>query len=142
MLDLPRKPFRIDHVVGDADVDVQGRASNVAVLAWMTRAATAHSTALGWPHERYVEVGGFFVVRRHEIDYLSAANGDDRIEIFTWPSGLERASAERRYVIAGADEKRIIARGVTLWSFVDASTGRPKRIPPEIAATFDPAKFA
>jgi acyl-CoA thioester hydrolase len=31
----------------------------------------------------------------------------------------------------------VIARGETNWVFVDAQTGRPRPIPPEVSAIFD-----
>ena len=60
VFDLPvRRPFRVDRTAGASDVDPQGRVSNVAVLSWIADAAVAHSSALGWDHDRYVEIGGF-----------------------------------------------------------------------------------
>ena len=143
MIDLPaRHPFRLTLTAATDDEDVQQRVSNVAVLAWLIRAAVEHSTSLGWDHQRYVREGGFFVVRRHEIDYLASASAGDRITVYTWPAGLERATAERRYVAIRDRDEAVIARALTVWGFVDAGTGRPKRIPPELAAAFDPVKFA
>jgi len=140
--DLPvRNPYVLALTATPDDVDVQGRVSNVAVVDWIIRAAIAHSADLGWDHARYVEIGGFFVVRRHEIDYLAVASDGDRITVFTWPSGIEKASAERRYVVV-RDDDVVVAQAVSIWGFVDAATGRPKRIPADIAATFDPARFA
>ena len=62
--------------------------------------------------------------------------------MYTWPAGLERATAERRYIVMRDDDQTVIARALTVWGFVDAATGRPKRIPLEVASTFDPVKFA
>lgn len=139
-IELPvRHPFELKLTVTAEQVDVQARASNVAVLDWMIRAATDHSADLGWPHERYVEIGGMFVVRRHEIDYLRAAAEGDSITVYTWPSGLEKASAERTtFVVKGGDE--IMATAITSWGFVDLD-GSPQRIPEEVASTFDPSNF-
>ena len=143
MPDLPvRQPFRWALVAQTDEEDVQNRVSNVAVVSWLMRAAVEHSASLGWDHDRYVQLGGFFVVRRHEIDYLSSSSAGDQVSVFTWPSGIERATAERSYVVLRDSDQTVVARARTVWGFVDATTGRPKRIPPELAETFDPAKFA
>ena len=65
--------FEWPHVVGPEEVDELGRANNEAYLRWMNSAAVAHSAALGWPMERYFQMGEGWVVRRHEIEYLRPA---------------------------------------------------------------------
>ena len=142
MVELPVKnPYCHELSVAADEMDVQGRVANFAVVRWISDAAVAHSGALGWPHSRYVELGGFFVVRRHEIDYLASSEVGDAVAVYTWPSSIDRISAERSYLVVRNGEQNV-ARALTVWTFVDAVTGRPRRIPPELAATFDPARFA
>lgn len=134
-------PFVHRHVVTDADIDPQGRANNVAILGWMQDAAVAHSDAVGWTWDDFVALGAFFVVRRHEVDYRAPALLGDTILCATWPCMLKAATAHRRHELIRASDGAVIARGFNVWAFVDAATGKPQRIPPNVAAAFDPATF-
>lgn len=135
-----RNPFRVELTVVEGDIDAQGHVSNVRVLDWMNQAAIAHSEALGFDVPRYREVGGIFVVRRHEIDYLAPAYEGEELVLFTWPSGRRRAIAERRHELRKADGT-VVARGLNQWVYVDIETGRPKAMPPEVVEAFDPENF-
>ena len=49
--------FQYPHRVRDDEIDELGHANNVVYLAWMQAAALAHTAALGWPAERYQQLG-------------------------------------------------------------------------------------
>jgi acyl-CoA thioester hydrolase len=138
---VPATAFALDLAVVAADIDELEHVSNVRVVDWMNRAAVAHSSSLGFDVARYKEVGGVFVVRKHEVEYLASAYLGDLLRAFTWPTKLERATAERRHEIRRVADGRVIARGWNLWVFVSFETGKPMRIPPAVLAAFDPAKF-
>ena len=131
-------PIRVER---DA-IDAQGHASNVAILSWMNQAAWEHSRALGWDVAQYRELGGWFVVRRHEIDYHGRAMEGDALQCMTWPTGLAKATAERRHVVIRPADQVVVAKGMNVWAYVDAESARPRRIPPALREAFDPAKFA
>jgi acyl-CoA thioester hydrolase len=134
--------FALRLVAGPEDVDEQGHVSNVRVLDWMNRAAIAHSTAVGLDLARYRALGGTFVVRRHELDYLAQAFAGDEVVAFTWAVSCRRATAERKHEVRRLADGRVLARGFNLWAWVDLATGRPARMPAEVEAAFDPAKHA
>ena len=145
---MPEPTFTAAHphihrvrVVAD-DIDEQGRVSNERYLAWIMQAAVSHSTSLGWPWPRFVELGAMFVVRRHEIDYLAPAFEGDELLCATWPSFMKAATAYRRHEIVRARDGAVLCRGFNVWAFVSMEGGRPVRIPPELARDFDPARFA
>ncbi len=135
-----RRPFVVPMVVLPQDIDAQGIANNVQVVAWMNRVAIAHSTALGWTVARYRREGAWFVVRRHEIDYLRSAHLGDRLELRTWPGFMKAATAHRHHEIV-RDNGDVIARGINIWAYVDATTGRPRRMTAEMLGAFDPANY-
>jgi acyl-CoA thioester hydrolase len=122
--------------ISEADIDELGHASNVAYVRWLQDAAVAHSTALGLGYARYVELGGVFVVRRHEVDYLRPALRGDVLEVRTHVASVMAAKSERKYEIVRASDGVEIARALTLWGFVDTKTGRPMRIPEEVYVAF------
>lgn len=138
---VPR-PFVLRVTVDAADIDAQSHASNVAVVDWMNRAAIAHSAALGFDAAAYRRLGAMFVVRRHEIDYLRPARAGDELLCGTWLSLMDKATAERRHEVVRAADGVLIARGLNIWAFVDAATGRPRRIHDEVLRAFHVGKAA
>lgn len=134
-------PFVFALRVSDDDVDEQGRVSNVTIVRWMSEAAFAHSAALGFDLARYRQLGAWFVVKRHEIDYHAAATAGDELVLYTWPSALKKVTAERRHHLVRRADGALIAAGLNVWAFIDAATGRPVRIPDEAREAFDPRRF-
>lgn len=121
----------------DGDIDDLGHVNNLVFLRWALDAARAHSAKLGWAREDYQRIGGVFVVRRHEIDYLRPAFAGDAIRIETWVVNMQRSSSVREYrILRGAEE---LAKARTTWAYVDTTRGRLARIPDEIRAAFLPA---
>lgn len=135
------KPFVLPVKVLSSHIDAQGHASNVAILAWMNDAAIAHSTQLGYNACTYQKLQAMFVVRRHEIDYRRPARLGDQLLCATWPCLMQKATAHRRHEILRPDDGEIIATGFNIWAYVDIQSSRPRRIPEEILAAFDPALF-
>lgn len=137
---LPSAPmpaiFEYEHTVTDAEIDALNHAGNVAYVEWMQAAALAHSTALGWPAERYMAIGQGWVVRAHVIEYLQPAFAGDRVVVRTWVAAIRKATSSRRYEILRKSDGRRLAIAETRWAFIDYATGQPARIPPEVAASF------
>ena len=73
-------------------------------------------------------------------------NAEDRRGLYAEGGPTERPMStfpSRRFVRAGGGGNGVVlARGETDWVFVDAKSGRPRSIPPDIQAMFDltPAK--
>lgn len=117
-------------------IDVNRHVNNLAYLQWMQDAATGHSAAVGWPHERYVAVGAGWFVRSHFIEYLRPAFAGDTLLVYTWVAGMTAHSSPRRYRFLREDDGVAVARAETLWVYVDFESGRPVRIPAEVRADF------
>lgn len=130
------KLFEHAYTVTNADIDEQGHANNVAYVGWMQDAALAHSATLGWTPQRYLQLGKGWVARRHTIDYLRPAFAGDEIVVQTCVSEMNRATSTRLYRIVRRSDGELLAKGETHWAFVNYATGKPTRIPPEIADAF------
>lgn len=132
----PGEKFEWRMIAPEGDVDENCHVSNVAYVRWTQDAARAHSEAIGWSRERYQSTGCFFLIRRHEIDYLRPAMGGDLIKIVTWVDEFRPASATRvtRILRAKDDLELVLAR--TEWVFVSIDANRPKRIPPDLVNDF------
>lgn len=102
----------------------------------MEHAAVEHSTHLGFGLERYRQLGGFFVMRRIEIDYLRPAIAGDVLEVTTWLEQMRGPRAIRRYELRKLGEEPLHVTAEALWVWVDQAAMRPRPIPPMILAAF------
>lgn len=110
-------------------IDENGHANNVAYVQWMQDVAIGHFTALGGA-AMLGRFGASWVARSHHIEYLRPAFAGDVLRVTTWIAGMERVKSLRRYEFSR--DGQLLARGATDWVFIDAATGRPKRIPEEM----------
>ena len=138
---VPTNAYRLPVHVTAEMVDLQRRVSNHEILRIFSRAASMHSASLGWDLDAYRKLGAWWVVRRHEVDYMQPARLDDELVCYTWPSGLGKARAMRRHVLERPDDGVVIARGLNMWALIDVETERPRRIPQEVIDSFDPAQW-
>jgi acyl-CoA thioester hydrolase len=129
--------FSHNLTVTDESIDEFGHVNNQRYIAWMQDVATAHSAANGWPMERYLATGAAWVVRSHLIEYLRPAFAGDAIEIFTWAASLELREVSRRYLFRRVNDRQTLARAETKWVYVDVKSGRPKRVPEQLLASFE-----
>ncbi len=121
-----------------AAIDVQGHVSNLAYVGWMQDVAIEHSTAVGWPMRRYLELGAGWVVRSHFVEYLRPAFAGEAISAHTWVPRFDQRSTPRRYLFVRDADRVVLARAETSWVFVDLASGRRRPIPAELLGAFDP----
>lgn len=128
--------FEYQHTVAEVEIDALAHASNVAYVEWMQAAALAHSTALGWPADRYFRLGLGWVVRAHAIEYLQPAFVGDQVVVRTWVATMRKATSLRRYEICRKSDGQVLATAETRWAFIDYATRQPARVPREVAEAF------
>jgi acyl-CoA thioester hydrolase len=131
--------FHYAYRVTAEDGDELGHANNLSYLRWAVDAAMAHSTAQGWPGERYHSAGCGWVVRTHQIEYRQPAFPGDDILVRTWVADMKRVTSLRRYRIVRMDagDEVVLAVAATDWAFIDFKTRIPKRIPVEVSSAFE-----
>lgn len=117
----PAAPFELRLVVHPGDIDQLGHVNNVVYLRWVQEAAVAHWRAAAEPADQAALA---WVVVRHEIDYLRAAQPDDAILARTWVGAVVGRDFERHTEIRRARDHKVLARARTLWCPVDPATGR------------------
>lgn len=115
------------------DIDELGHVNNAAWVRWIQDVATAHWNEAAPPEHRDAYV---WVVVRHEIDYLRAAGPDESVTGRTWVGEAPRGARFDRHVEFVGDDGRLKVRAKTTWAILDKATGRPLRVPPEVAAAF------
>jgi acyl-CoA thioester hydrolase len=91
---------------------------------------------VGYGFDEYRRVGGVFVVRRTEIDYLRPALRGDVLELRTWLSSWMAAKYQRETEIQRVSDGVMLAKASVTWGFLDMITGRPRRVPDEVRIAF------
>lgn len=137
---------RVELLVEPDAIDVNAHVNNVEYVRWFQQAAIAHADAVGGTRAT-LDAGASWVVRSHHIEYLRPAFAGEHLTIFTWVSTVRRSSSLRKYRVVRGRE--VVARGETVWVFVDAVTGKPRPIPAEVSRVFslvppaeEPAEFS
>jgi acyl-CoA thioester hydrolase len=116
-------------LVTDGVIDDLNHANNAAYVGWMQEAAMAHSTANGWPAERYHQENAGWVVKSHSIDYLAPAFLGNQIAIRTWVSKMRKVVSWRRYDFVRMEDSQTLVRAETKWAYVDFKTLKPRQVP-------------
>lgn len=120
------RAFGYEVTVPAAAQDVNGHASNIEYVRWMQDAAVAHAEAVGCAAAT-MALGATWVIRSHKIEYKRPAYVGETVVVRTWVADVRRVASVRKYeVVRGAE---LLAMGETEWVFVEAATGRPRRIP-------------
>ncbi len=127
--------FAIPIIPTAADIDEVGHVSNQVYLRWVLEVAMAHTNAVGWDFARYREFGAVFMVRRHELDYVAQVTLGQALRAETWIESWKLASCVRKTEIV-RDDGAVVARAATTWAMINLTSGRPQKIPEDIAAVF------
>ena len=83
-----------------------------------------------------MEAGFRVVVRQYRIEYQQPAQMGDELEIATWHSDVQEATALRHYTIRRAKDQVLLARARTSWMWIDPRTAEPIHIPEGFLAEF------
>ena len=126
--------------VEDEAIDELDHVNNAAYLQYVERIARAHSVHLGLTTARFLELGGMFVVRRHEVLYHSPALAGDVLKLTTYVSEMSGSKCTRHVAIWRRGE--LLVSAATEWVWIDADTRRPKRLPAEIREAFSSGPIA
>jgi acyl-CoA thioester hydrolase len=130
---MNRPVFEMTLIAGPEHIDELGHVNNAVWVQWIQQVAVAHweSVADAAHKDDY-----FWVVVRHEIDYLRPAHEGDRIVARTWVGEAPKgARFDRLMQFTGADGK-VRVRAKTQWAIIDKASGRPIRVPAEVVAPF------
>jgi acyl-CoA thioester hydrolase len=132
----PLAVFRDRRIVAPGDVDELGHVNNVVWVRYVFELAQGHSDAVGLTMDAYRRLGGFWIVRRHEIDYRREALAGEEIVGTTWVDGNRGPLNTRRYRFQNAADGGVLVRAATTWAFVETASGRACRPPREAVEAF------
>ena len=127
--------YPYEFTIPKSAVDQNGHVNNVMYVQWMQDAAVRHYEAMGGTQPTQA-IGATWVVRSHMIEYLRPAFSGERIRVLTWVVNMRRVRSLRRYRFVRVVDEQLLVRGETDWVFVDANTGHPRAVPPEVVSLF------
>jgi acyl-CoA thioester hydrolase len=131
---VDRPVFVFDLVALPEHIDELGHVNNAVWVQWIQQAATLHWEEAADPVHK---AAFFWVVVRHEIDYLRAAFEGQAVVARTWIEGEPRGARSFRLVeFADAAGGPVMVRARTGWAMIDRANGRPARVPRAVVAPF------
>jgi acyl-CoA thioester hydrolase len=128
-----RPVFEMILTAGPEHIDELGHVNNAIWVQWMEQVAVAHWRSVADPthQEQY-----FWVVVRHEIDYLRAALEGEQLTARTWAGDKPQGARFDRHMEFLGEDGKIRVRARSWWAIIDKAAGRPIRVPPEVVAPF------
>ena len=128
------RTFRVRHY----ECDAYGHVNNANYLRYMQEAAFDASAAAGYGLARYTAMKRLWLVRETDIEYLRPLVYGDSLTVKTWVADFRRVRSRRAYEIYKDGSDELIAKAHTDWVFINADTGKPATVPPELIAAFFP----
>ena len=114
-------------------IDELGHVNNAVWVQWMEQVAVAHWRSVADPAH---QEGYFWVVVRHEIDYLRPAFEGERITARTWAGEKPQGARYDRHMEFVGEDGKPRVRALSWWAIIDKALGRPIRVPAEVVAPF------
>ncbi len=130
---MTNTPFEMAFVAEAADIDELGHVNNAVWVQWMEQVAVAHwrSVAAQAHQDAY-----FWVVVRHEVDYLRAVVEGERIVARTWAGEKPQGAKFDRHIEFAGEDGKVRVKARSWWAIIDKAAGRPIRVPSEVVAPF------
>ena len=128
-----RPVFELIFTAAPEHIDELGHVNNAVWVQWMEQVAVAHWRSVADPmhQEDY-----FWVVVRHEIDYLRPAFEEERITARTWAGEKPQGAKYDRHMEFVGEDGKARVRALSWWAIIDKALGRPIRVPAEVVAPF------
>ena len=130
---MTRPVFEMQLSAGPEHIDELGHVNNAVWVQWMEQVAVAHWRHVADPahQEAY-----FWVIVRHEIDYLRAVLEGERITARTWAGEKPQGARFDRHMEFVGEDGKARVRARSWWAIIDKASGRPIRVPSEVVAPF------
>lgn len=126
--------FERERLIEERHIDALGHVNNIIWVRFVVQLATAHADRAGWDERALRRAGAWWVIHRQELIYQRPAFAGESILERTRIAELRGARCERESTFLRGDEVLVEAR--TTWVWTEANTGRPRRVPNEVARAF------
>jgi acyl-CoA thioester hydrolase len=131
--------FERSFTAAPGDIDELGHVNNAVWVRWIQELATSHWYAAADPAHSKAFI---WVVTRHEIDYRSPLLVSETAQGRTWVADAPRGARFDRLVEFARADGKLLVKARTTWAMIDRATGRPGRVPPDVANRFVPGAGA
>lgn len=117
----------------EEDIDELGHVNNAVWVSWIQDIATSqwYAVAAREHSEAY-----FWVVVRHEIDYLRSVGVGETVTGRTWVGEAPKGARFDRFVEFVGEDGKTRVKAKTTWAIIEKATGRAIRVPPDVIAPF------
>lgn len=133
MFTIPPHAFSFNIDISEKDIDELNHVNNIVYFKWVQQAATAHWESVTTPEQRN---RWWWVVRRHEIDYLRPCFLNDAVKAYTWVLPAGSNASDRIVVFKNTSTDKIITQVKTTWVLIDPATQRSAMLPDDIRQLF------
>ena len=125
--------FELVLTAGEGDIDELGHVNNAVWVQWIQKVAVAHWDLVAPQAHKDAY---YWVVVRHEIDYVRPAHQGDAIIARTWVAEAPQGARFDRFMEFTGPDGRVCVRARTQWAIIDKALARPIRVPREVIAPF------
>jgi acyl-ACP thioesterase len=121
--------WREDYQIRSYEVDCRNRLSILSIFSFMQEAASKHAEALGVSIHHLLAENYTWLLSRLKITIAALPGWNDRIQVSTWPSGVQQLFALRDFELTDGNNQSIAA-ALSAWLIIDLQKRRPVRIAP------------
>jgi acyl-CoA thioester hydrolase len=129
--DPPDRVFRARRRALFHEIDEYQHVNNMVYLDYIGQAALDAWAQAGIDLSRMRALGGFFTVRRHDVEYLHPAQYGDTLNIASWTSAQGRSSLLCCATLHDQTGEAVV-RAQTRWVWVDLATRKARELPQSI----------
>lgn len=127
--------YSFDSRVRYSEVGEDKKLTLNGIINYFQDCSTFQSEELGNGVEKMEELHRVWVLSSWQIVVERYPALCEEITICTWPYAFKGFCGYRNFAMKDREGK-LVAYANTLWSFLDTDTGRPTRVPPEIAQAY------
>ncbi len=110
------------------DLDAMGHVNNAVYLTYCELARTQFYMEHAFKRTLH-DID--FILAHVDMDYVSAAEWGDQIEVSVWPSKIGESSFTLSYELREKKTRRVLARSTSVQVAYDYDKKKTKRLPPE-----------
>jgi len=123
-------------VIGIEEIGRHGEATNRALLVAMENIACTYSANVGYGAKEVETKHRAWILLDWKIKVLKRPSYNERVEIITWSTDIDKLFAFRDYEIR-YESGELLAIGTSRWIFMDTEKKRPVRITEDVAALYE-----
>lgn len=127
------KTYAWEVEVSASDIDENNHVNNLVYLHWAQKISGMHWKA--WASDKFIN-SILWVVKSQSIQYLKQVHLNHQIKLITWVEKSSKADSIRRVDIWNLTKNELAATVTIHWFALDRESGKPMRIPTEIADVF------